>query len=158
MEIKLDQIKAYSVLSGAYIVICLTAGIPYIIYFDYQLFLKIDIFKLIFLSIAISGPTILINTLLSQISVINTHGIGLSNHLGIKKSTILAVISSLLPLYIPIISGFYFKRTLNEVIENYALLEGIMVTTLHIFIIKSKLESNSRKKKQLELEKEKRQG
>lgn len=154
MEIKLDQIKAFSVLSGASIVICLTAGIPYVIYLDYELFLKIDIFKLIFLSIAISGPTILINTLLCQISIVKTHNIPLNNHLGIKQSTIVAVISSIFPLYLPIGAGYYFKQTPNEIIKNYAIIETITLVLLTLMLFIATIENNIKRKKVIKSEKE----
>lgn len=123
MNINLDKVKAPVVTSVAtYLFGSLTSGLLFVIVFLRQYFFDLDTFKLILLSMSISTPIILVNTILVATKTDFDDSEIDENTYSYRPSFLLlsGIIFSLPVLYLTLLVGFY---------TGWGLLNGIILLT-----------------------------
>jgi len=144
MNLDLHKIKSLTVVT--FLIFCITIvcpGIMFVFLFSRELFLETDTFKLILLSVSITMPISLINSLMIGLIQEPEKGDNLDDNL--QLTVILGNIISLPIIYIPLIVKLFVDISLQCGVSI------IIVLQIAIFIIvyiMEKLHSKSKRKKQ----------
>ena len=132
MNINLNELKEEPVVAVFSLLFITASGVLSIFLFDKNLFLELDFFKLIFLSIGIVLPFIVLNLFLYLILSEQDDNIGI----GIFAGCILSII----PIYFPILAYAFW-----EISVVGALIVSIAIEVIYIIlaVIVSKVEKMS---------------
>jgi len=143
MNLDLDKFKSITWLTLLLLIVTLIfPGILFVFSFNRELFLKLDLIKLILLGVAITTPIWLLNSFI--MSIMSKEAI--SENENLQLTGIVGSIISIPILYLPILINFFFNITSRT---GVIILLSIQLCIIIFSIIDHLVDVNKEKKKHL---------